>query len=56
MQWVTEWDANNNITQVLGYCVRDKNSSGWPTLFRHEDKVVCEKVCDMLNEEEHNKC
>ena len=56
MQWVTEFDYNNHITKVLGYCVRDTGSSQWPTLFRHEDEVVCEKVCEMLNEEEHNKC
>ena len=56
VQWVTEWDENNHITRVVGYCVRDKKSSGWPTLFRHESKEVCEKVCEMLNEEEHNKC
>jgi hypothetical protein len=56
VQWVTEWDDNNHITQVLGYCVRDTRSSQWPTLFRHKDKVVCEKVCDMLNEEELTKC
>ena len=56
VQWVTEWDENNHITRVLGYCVRDKKSFGWPTLFRHESKEVCEKVCGMLNEEELTKC
>jgi hypothetical protein len=52
VQWITEFDDNNHITRVMGYCVRDKNSFGWPTLFRHEDEAVCRKVCDMLNEEE----
>lgn len=52
VQWVTEWDENNHIVRVLGYCVRDKGSSQWPTLFRHESADVCEKVADMLNEEE----
>jgi hypothetical protein len=52
VQWITEFDGNNHITRVVGYCVRDTGSFGWPTLFRHEDKVVCEKVCDILNEEE----
>jgi hypothetical protein len=56
VQWVTEWDDNNHITRVMGYCVRDKNSFGWPTLFKHKEENVCQKVADMLNEEEHNKC
>jgi hypothetical protein len=55
VQWVTEWDSNNHITQVLGYCVRDKGSSGWKTLFKHKEEIVCKKICQMLNEEEeHN--
>jgi hypothetical protein len=57
VQWVTEWDDNNHITRVSGYCVRDKNNLGWPTLFKHKEENVCQKIADMLNEEEeHNKC
>jgi hypothetical protein len=52
VQWVTEFDSNNDIIKVVGYCVRDKKSFGWTTLFRHESADVCEKVADMLNEEE----
>jgi hypothetical protein len=56
VQWVTKFDSNNHIIAVVGYCVRDKKSFGWPTLFRHKEENVCQKVADMLNEEEHNKC
>jgi hypothetical protein len=57
VQWVTEWDDNNHITRVVGNCVRDKGSFGWKTLFKHKDYEVCQKIADMLNEEEeHNKC
>jgi hypothetical protein len=56
VQWVTKFDSNNHIIAVVGYCVRDKNSFGWPTLFYHESETVCMKVCEMLNEKEHNKC
>lgn len=49
VQWVTAWD-NNHFPKVLGWCVRDRDSSNWTTLFQHEDEVVCRKVCDMLNE------
>jgi hypothetical protein len=55
VQWVTKWDSNNHITRVLGYCVRDKKSFNWKTVFKHENAEVCEKICQMLNEEEeHN--
>ena len=54
VQWVTNQSHTN--LQVLGYCVRDTGSSNWATLFHHEEKSVCEKVCAMLNEKEHNKC
>ena len=40
----------------MGYCVRDKESFGWSTLFQHEEENVCQKIADILNEEEHNKC
>ena len=48
VQWVTEFDYNNHVTQVLGYYVRSNKE----TLFKHKDYEVCEKVCDMLNENE----
>ena len=56
VQWVTEWDDTTHIVRVLRYCVRDKKTFGMKTLFYHESETVCRKVCDMLNEEEHNKC
>ena len=57
VQWITAFDSNNHITQVLGFCVRDKGSSGWPTVFKHREQDVCQKIADILNEEEeHNKC
>ena len=52
VQWITEFDYNNHVTQVLGYCVRDTDSSNWGTLFQHKDEAVCRKVCEMLNENE----
>ena len=50
VQWVTEWDDNNHITRVVGCCVRNHKTG--ETLFQHKDFGVCEKVCEMLNEEE----
>jgi len=55
VQWVTRWDSNNQITQVLGYCVRDRGTSGWPTLFKHESQDVCEKLASILNEGVRNE-
>lgn len=52
VQWVTEWDDNNHIVRVLGYCVRNMDTFNGDTIFRHESKEVCEKICQMLNEEE----
>ena len=55
VQWITEWDDNNHIIRVMGNCVRNHKTG--ETLFYHKNYEVCEKVCDMLNEqEEHNKC
>lgn len=50
VQWVTRWDSNNHITQVLGYCVRDRGTSCWDTVFKHESQEVCEKLAKILNE------
>lgn len=54
MQWVTEWDDNNYITRLLGYCVRDKDSFGMKTVFYHKEEAVCRKVCEILNEGEND--
>jgi hypothetical protein len=57
VQWVTEHDKTESGTaqiKVLGYCVRDKGSPNWATVFEHEDKIVCEKLANILNEEDNN--
>lgn len=55
VQWVTEWDDNNHILRMKGSCVRN-NKTG-ETVFKHKEESVCQKIADMLNEEEeHNKC
>jgi hypothetical protein len=56
VQWVTKFDSTKVSLEVVGYCVRDKSDSQWKTVFEHKDRVVCEKVCQMLNEEELTKC
>ena len=50
MQWVTKWDDNNHITQILGYCVRDRSDWEWKIVFEHKEESVCNKIADMLNE------
>jgi len=40
---------------VMGYCVRDRGTSCWDTVFKHKDYGVCQKIADMLNEGA-NKC
>jgi len=50
VQWVTKFDSNNHIIDVLGHCVRDRDISGWPTVFQHKEHNVCQKIADMLNE------
>ena len=54
IQWVTATNRHNEIV-LLGWCVRDTDSSNWETVFKHEDETVCRKVCGMLNEGD-NKC
>jgi hypothetical protein len=54
VQWITATNRYGRLV-VMGYCVRDKGDSHWATVFKHEDKVVCQKVADMLNEGD-NKC
>ena len=51
VRWVTDFIKNESGTaqiQVLGYCVYDTRDC--KTLFEHTDKVVCEKVLQMILE------
>ncbi len=53
VQWVTEYDPKQSGTamiRVLGYCVRDRGTTTWSTVFEHESKQVCEKLANILNE------
>lgn len=50
VQWVTKFDDTDHITQVLGFCVRDKKSTGWKVVFEHKEEIVCQKIADILNE------
>ena len=54
VQWVTKFDSTQGHLQVVGYCVRNRKT--WETLFHNKEHRVCQKIADMLNEEEHNKC
>ena len=55
VQWITATNRHGELI-IMGWCVRDTEDTQWATLFQHEDEAVCRKVCEMLNEEEHNKC
>lgn len=48
VQWVT--DQNQSDLKVIGYCVRDMDTFNGDTVFRHESKIVCEKIAGLLNE------
>ena len=51
VRWVVEYVKNESGTdqiQILGYCVYDGETC--TTLFEHKDKVVCEKVLQMVLE------
>jgi hypothetical protein len=50
MQWVTAMDSESGRLRVLGYCIRDKNSFCWTTVFEHESSEVCMKMLKILNE------
>ena len=53
VQWVTEHDKTKcgaAQINVIGYCVRDRDSPNWTTVFEHADKEVCAKVAKILNE------
>jgi len=53
-RYITQWvcDATTESIKIVGYCVRDTHSFEWTTVFEHADKVVCEKIAEILNEEE----
>jgi hypothetical protein len=54
-RWVTDFVKNEAGTaqiQVLGYCVYD--SKDCKTLFEHQDREVCQKLANILNEEDNN--
>ena len=51
VQCITAFDSDTNNLRLVGYCVRDRM---WKTMFENKDMVVCEKVCQMLNEGANN--
>ena len=58
-RYITQWVTRHNKEEsgaaqieILGYCVRDTGTGNWATVFEHADKVVCEKVAEILNEGE----
>ena len=48
VQWVTY--QNQSDLKVLGYCVRDMDTFNGDTVFKHNSKIVCEKIAGLLNE------
>jgi len=50
VQWVTEKRPFDTRLHVIGYCVRDRGTSCWNTVFKHESQDVCEKLAKILNE------
>ena len=54
VRWVTEHDGGTLL--VVGYCVYDTKEC--KTLFEHKDKQVCQKVLEMMlnDETKGNKC
>lgn len=49
VQWVTVTNRHGGII-VVGWCVRDRGTSCWNTVFKHESQDVCEKLAKILNE------
>lgn len=49
VQWVTE--QRPDAFRVVGYCVRDMDKFDKNIVFKHRDKVVCEKIARILNEQ-----
>ena len=57
VQWVTEHDKTKSGAAqltVIGWCIRDRGTPNWTTVFEHTDREVCEKVAKILNEGEGN--
>ena len=50
VQWVTEKRPPDTRLHVIGYVVRDRGTSCWNTVFKHESQDVCEKLAKILNE------
>ena len=53
VRWVTEHDKNESGAaqiRVIGYCVYDRKDC--KTLFEHADREVCEKVLEMMLNDE----
>ena len=48
VQWVT--DQSHTDMKVIGYCVRDMDKFDKNIVFKHESKIVCEKIAGLLNE------
>ena len=53
VQWVTEHDKTKSGAAqltIVGWRIRDLQSTNWDTVFEHADRGVCEKVAKILNE------
>jgi len=55
VQWMTATNRHGELI-IMGYCVRDRETIEWTSVFKHESKEVCQKIADMLNEGEVTKC
>ncbi len=52
-QWITEHDKTKSGAaqlKVVGWCIRDRYTRDWATVFEHTDREVCEKMMKILNE------
>lgn len=49
VQWVTATNRHGEIL-IMGYCVRDMDTFNGDVVFRHDSKLVCEKIAGLLNE------
>ena len=52
-QWITEHDKTKSGAAqltVVGWCIRDRYTRDWATVFEHTDREVCEKMLKILNE------
>ena len=57
VQWITEHDPNVGGAaqlKVIGYCIRDRSTPTWGIVFEHESHDVCQKLANILNEEDNN--